>query len=66
VLGWDLPSSIIHEAVHSWQMINGLTAGVIELAAYMTQQVFEWRYCALVGVEPRNLFKVRPGAIGLI
>ncbi len=66
--GWDLPGTILHEAVHDWQMNEGLTgnAAHMEISAYMVQQLFEWRYCELSGKTPRNLFKERYGAIGLM
>jgi hypothetical protein len=64
--GWEMPGCVIHESVHGWQMANGLTAGNVELSAYMVQQVFEWRYCAMNNKTPRNLFKEKLGAIGLL
>ena len=69
--GWDFPGTIIHEAVHLWQMKNGLTAGStgnpgMEVGAYSIQQIFEWKYCTINNKTPRNLFKDRLGAIGLL
>jgi hypothetical protein len=66
--GWGLPGTIIHEAVHSWQMRNGLTGNRsgMEIGAYSVQQDFEWRHCKLNGKTPRNLFKDKIGAIGLL
>jgi hypothetical protein len=66
--GWDLPGTAIHEAVHVWQQKNGLMGNVVgrEIAAYQTQQDFEYRYCWMKGKVARNLFKERPGAVGLL
>ena len=45
--GWDLPGTILHEAVHAWQIREGLTGNTanMERTAYMVQQLLEWRWC---------------------
>lgn len=66
--GWDLPGTILHEGWHQVQILSGLTSNpkAMEIGAYSIQQLFEWRYCELNDKTPRNLFKERIGAIGLM